>query len=283
MTTSMTVKEASQLILQNLQAFYPKPEIESFTFLIFNHLMKFQRFDLHLKAEMPVPDHLDPQIYDIIEQLKHNKPIQYILGSTEFYGLPFYVDESVLIPRPETEELVHWIIEDYGNSGPMILDLGTGSGCIPVALAKNISSSMVMGADISVEALETARKNALRNNVDVTFIELDILADHLPELGKFDVIVSNPPYVTIQQKERMEANVVDFEPHVALFVPQKDPLIFYKAISRFARKFLKANGSLYFEINEDLSDETGNAVKDCGFSVELRKDINGKYRMLKAQ
>lgn len=278
----MTIKEASQRIFQELQTLYPNPEIESFIFLIFNHLLNFQRFEFHLKPEMLIPDHLDSQIYDIIEQLKYHKPIQYILGSTEFYGLPFYVDESVLIPRPETEELVHWIIEDYGGSEPRIIDVGTGSGCIPVALAKNISSSEVYGGDVSVEALETARRNALRNHTNVKFIDLDILSDHLPTLGKFDVIVSNPPYVTTEQKSRMEANVVDYEPHVALFVPQNDPLVFYKAISSFAKERLSEQGSLYFEINEDLSQETANAVEGYGFSVELRKDINGKYRMLKA-
>ena len=215
--------------------------------------------------------------------MKHNKPIQYILGVTEFYDLPFYVDDSVLIPRPETEELVHWILDDYHGLSPRIIDIGTGSGCIPVALAKNLPLAKVLAADISETALATAHKNALRNSVTVEFLKMDILSDALPDFGRFDLIVSNPPYVTVEQMDRMEANVLDYEPHIALFVPQTDPLIFYRAISRFAGKQLEPGGNLYFEINESLAAETANAVEEFGFTVEVKKDINGKYRMLKAK
>jgi len=278
----MTVKEVSQLVSQELSPLYPETEIGSFVFLMFNHLMNFQRFDLHLKEAFEISDHITVQIYDIIEQLKQHKPIQYILGTTEFYGLVLHVDESVLIPRPETEELVEWIISDFGNFKPKIIDIGSGSGCIPIALAKNIPGSEVFGADISEKAIVTSTKNASKNNVAVHFLELNILSEELSDLGQFNVIVSNPPYVTIEQKENMEANVIEYEPHVALFVPKTDPLVFYKAICRFARKQLRPNGALYFEINEALHNETAKAVEEFGFSTELRKDINSKYRMLKA-
>ena len=279
----MTVKEASQLIDRELKSQYPLLEIESFTHLIFNYLMNFKRFDISLKPNVAVPIHLEAQIYNIIEQLKHNKPIQYILGITEFYGLPFYVDESVLIPRPETEELVQWILHDFAGRNPRIIDIGSGSGCIPVALAKNLPDAEVYGADISEEAIDTAKKNANENAVQVEFLKIDILSDSLLDLGQFDVVVSNPPYVTMEQKDTMEENVLDYEPHIALFVPENDPLLFYKAISRFAKKNLKPGGTLYFEINEALFNETELAVRQLGFSTDLKKDINNKYRMLKAK
>jgi len=279
----MTVKEASHLIVRELKPQYPPLEIESFTHLIFNHLMNFKRFDVSLKPDVAVPVHLEAQIYNIIEQLMHNKPIQYILGITEFYGLPFYVDESVLIPRPETEELVQWILHDFAGRNPRIIDIGSGSGCIPVALAKNLPDAEVYGADISEEAIDTAKKNANENAVQVEFLKIDILSDSLLDLGQFDVVVSNPPYVTMEQKDTMEENVLDYEPHIALFVPENDPLIFYKAISRFAKKNLKPGGSVYFEINEALYNETELAVRQFGFSTDLKKDMNNKYRMLKAK
>jgi release factor glutamine methyltransferase len=279
----MIVKEASHLIASELKAHYPSSEIDSFIYLIFNRLMGFKRFDTSLKSDAVIPNHLNLQIYDIIEQLKHKKPIQYILGSSEFYGLSFHVDESVLIPRPETEELVQWILDDWQGTAPKIIDIGTGSGCIPIALAKNLPLAEVSAVDISDTAIATAQRNASQNNVSVDFFRLDIFSGELPELIGFDVVVSNPPYVTIEQKDKMEANVLDYEPHVALFVPQNDPLVFYRAISKFARKYLKSNGSLYFEINEALSGETAETVEESGFRVELRKDINSKYRMLKAR
>ena len=279
----MTVKETVQLITGQLSNYYPAEELDSFTYLIFSHLMGFKRFESHTKSEVEIPSHLAPQIYDIIEQLKQHKPIQYILGTTDFYGLPFYVNESVLIPRPETEELVHWIVQDFTKQKSRIIDLGTGSGCIPVALAKNLPDAEVYAADISEEALEVAGKNAKQNEVNIHLLKLDLLSEDWPDTGLFDVIVSNPPYVTIDQKDRMDVNVLDFEPYLALFVPENDPLVFYKAISRFAVKHLKTRGSLYFEINEALYSETEKAVSNLGFSTELKKDINGKYRMLKAK
>jgi release factor glutamine methyltransferase len=278
----MTIIEASRYIRNKLKDLYPLQEIDAFTEIIFNHLLSYKRLDIHLKASTPILPKHEQQIYDIIHQLERYRPIQYIVGYTEFYGLRFMVNESVLIPRPETEELVEWILTDYKGSTPDIIDLGTGSGCIPVSLAKNLPGSTIFGADISMEALVVADENALLNGVAVNFISLDILSNQFPVFKPFDVIVSNPPYVTLQQKGRMEHNVLDFEPHLALFVPENDPLIFYKAIGTFANSFLSLKGRLYFEINEDLFQETSDAIKELGFETELRKDIHGRYRMLKA-
>jgi release factor glutamine methyltransferase len=278
----MTIKEASGLISQELKDLYSPEEITSIIDIIFKHLMNFKKFEIILHFDTLVPDTIKVQIYDIIQQLKRNKPIQYILGSTEFYGFPFVVNESVLIPRPETEELVYWIVNDYRGKKPRIIDIGTGSGCIAITLAKLLPEAILHAAEISEKALENARINALQNKVTVEFHQMDILSEHLPDLEPFDIIVSNPPYVTVSQKEQIEANVLDYEPHLALFVPKNDPLIFYRAIGKFARKRLKNSGNLYFEINEDLPDETAACMQQLKFNVELKKDIHNKKRMLKA-
>ncbi len=279
----MTTIEVSKYIKHTLSNLYPSQEINAFTAIIFNHLLNYSRLDIHLQSNTQLLPDIEAQIYDIINQLERYRPIQYIIGSTEFYDLKFLVNESVLIPRPETEELVHWIIDDYTGLAPQIIDIGTGSGCIAVTLAKKIDGSVVTGVDISPKALNLARENAAFNAVNMNFIELDILANSSPEFVTFDVIVSNPPYVTIKQKDNMSSNVLNFEPHLALFVPENNPLIFYTAIASFANKYLKDDGSLYFEINEDLSKETTNALSELGFTSEIRKDINGKCRMIKAK
>jgi release factor glutamine methyltransferase len=279
----MSIIEASKYIRHKLKDLYPMQEIDAFTEIIFNHLMNYKRLDIHLKAQTPILKEHELQIYNIIDQLDRYRPIQYIIGSTEFYGLRFVVNESVLIPRPETEELVEWIIEDYKGCMPSIIDIGTGSGCIPIALAKNLPGSAVSAVDISQKALTVAIENASLNNAFVNFTKLDILNNKYPQFSRFDVIVSNPPYVTIQQKKQMEHNVLDYEPHLALFVPEDDPLIFYKAIASFANKFLIESGCMYFEINEEFSVETSSILSEFGFKTELRKDIHERYRMLKAK
>ena len=278
----MTVKDTSLLIFQELQLIYPREEIDAITDLIFGHLLNFRRFEALLKSEMTIPVSLEVQIYDIIAQLKKHRPIQYVLGETEFYGLPFRVSESVLIPRPETEELIEWVLADYCKQQPQIVDIGTGSGCIAVSLAKYIPSAHVTAIDVSTKALDIARENASLNNVNVNFVESDILAEKLPHWGNFDLVVSNPPYVTLTQKKQMMPNVLEHEPHLALFVPEDDPLLFYKAITAFAYKCLNLHGALYFEINEELSNETALMIEQHGFSAEIKKDLHGKHRMIKA-
>lgn len=278
----MTILEVSRLIRHRLKDLYPLQEIDAFTEIIFNHLLNYKRLDIHLNASFPVSAEHETQIYDIILQLERYRPIQYVVGYTEFYGRKFLVDENVLIPRPETEELVEWILHDFKNSAPVILDIGTGSGCIAISLASELAGAPVYAADISMEALDLASQNGLLNKTHVNFFSMDILGNRFPEFRPFDVIVSNPPYVTIKQKDRMEPNVLNFEPALALFVPDEDPLLFYKAIGIFAHSFLNPEGFLYFEINEDLSGETSDALQSLGFNTELKKDIHGKYRMLKA-
>jgi release factor glutamine methyltransferase len=279
----MTVKEAILMIGSELKPQYPDQEIESICDIIFGHLMNFKKFDKYLQPDATIPDHIKTQIYNIIQQLKQNKPIQYILGIADFYELTFEVNSSVLIPRPETEELVYMILNDHRNATPRIIDIGTGSGCIAIALSKFWPNSTVCAVDISEAALDIARKNSERNKANVEFQKIDILSVNIPEFELFDIVVSNPPYITTAQKKVIDANVLDYEPHLALFVPEDDPLIFYKAIARFSQKMLKKTGTLYFEINEDLPEETASAIETFGFSTELKKDIHDKYRLLKAK
>lgn len=222
----------------------------------------------------------------ILDQLATGEPIQYILGHTEFYGLTFKVDPSVLIPRPETEELVYWIISSIKETKPAgggILDIGTGSGCIAISLKKNLPDMLVSAIDISNEALKTAKENAQLNDVQVDFIQDDILTRHSPLTAHYSLIVSNPPYVTLDDKKRMHRNVTDFEPHTALFVPENDPLLFYKAIAEFAAENLKPGGLLFFEINESYGKQIVELLKDKQFkNIELRKDMSNRDRMIKA-
>jgi release factor glutamine methyltransferase len=219
----------------------------------------------------------------VLTQLKKQKPIQYILGETSFYGLTFEVNEHTLIPRPETEELVEWILESNQKQSQIsILDIGTGTGCIPITLKKNLPKATVFGLDVSVKALEVATKNALINDTAVTFLEKDILATNKLDRN-FDVIVSNPPYVRELEKKEINPNVLEFEPHLALFVENNDPLLFYRKITQLAQNYLQPNGQLYFEINQYLGAEMIALVESYGFiQIELRKDIYGNDRMLKA-
>ena len=221
-----------------------------------------------------------------IKELKKFKPLQYILGEADFYHLKFYVNEHVLIPRPETEELVHFIIHDNKMNAPAILDIGTGSGCIPIALKKNIPSAVVSSIDVSEKALNVANRNAKKNDVEILFILRDIL-DPLAildqQLLKYDIIVSNPPYICNAEKNKMDKNVLDYEPHLALFVNDNDPLLFYNVICDFALKMLKTNGKLYFEINQSLASETKDLLESKGFkNVELIKDLSNNYRILRS-
>jgi release factor glutamine methyltransferase len=223
-----------------------------------------------------------------LELLKQQKPIQYILGETEFYGLPFKVNENTLIPRQETEELVEWIINEFGtrNSEFRILDIGTGSGCIAVSLAKNLPNAKVYALDVSREAIKVAKENAKLNSLDIEFIEADILsvchADLVSGSHKFDVIVSNPPYVRNLEKELMQSNVLENEPHLALFVENENPLQFYKAITDFAISNLNQKGVLFFEINEYLGKEMIQLLSDSHFKdIELKQDMFKKDRMIR--
>ncbi|WP_141882971.1 peptide chain release factor N(5)-glutamine methyltransferase, partial [Flavobacterium psychrophilum] len=221
----------------------------------------------------------------VLLQLKEQKPIQYILGETQFFGLPFYVNENTLIPRPETEELVEWIIKENLKISSLknlkILDIGTGSGCIAISLAKNLPNASVFAIDVSDKALATAQKNAVLNEVDITFIEKNILQTE--DLNQeFDIIVSNPPYVRNLEKKEIHKNVLEYEPHLALFVEDNDSLLFYRKITELATRNLSNNGQLYFEINQYLGKETVELLEKYNFkNTTLKKDIYGNDRMIK--
>ena len=222
----------------------------------------------------------------IVKRLQNNEPFQYIIGQTEFFGLELKCDPRALIPRPETEELVEWVMEVAAPENKLI-DFCTGSGCIALALKSQLPKATVFGTDVSKEALELSKENASALNLDVSFIQHDVLSDQLPSTlteQSIDIIVSNPPYIPELDKQEMQANVLDFEPHLALFVENDNALIFYKAIASQAVRLLKKNGLLFFEIHERLAVETKEAIEALGFvDVEIRKDLQGKDRMIKAR
>jgi len=265
---------------------YPAQEASSFFNLLTESYLGMNRLDFALKPGKELSLEEKGKFEFAIYRLSQHEPIQYIIGETEFFGLKFKVNKNVLIPRPETEELVQWILDDVRESKTpsnlKILDIGTGSGCIAISLAKNLPNAEIFALDISEIALETARENADLNKVNVNFIQADIL--NLEDLtGKFDVIVSNPPYVREMEKVEMHRNVLENEPDMALFVKDTDPLIFYRIISKLAQAGLQKNGDLYFEINQYLAKETEEILKDSGFETVLKKDIFGNYRMLKGR
>lgn len=276
---------AKKLISDRLSSIYSRQEIESLSRLIFKKITGFTRLQVHLNQHETISAANLAQIKEITDRLTQFEPIQYILGETEFYGLTLRVNRAVLIPRPETEELVDWIIQDCRLRNPAILDIGTGSGCIPISMMKNIPGASAEGWDISTDALMVAKENAEINHVEINFILADILSPGLPSHPKkFDIIVSNPPYVTISEQTLMSSNVIDYEPHIALFVPDAEALVFYRAIADMAQISLKPGGNLYFEINEKYGHEITELLISKGFiNILLKKDINGKARMIKAE
>lgn len=281
----MRLQEIKKIFHKELSGIFPKEEIDSFFYLSIEHYLGLERFILALQPGLVIDKQEEDLLFEALNRLKQQEPIQYILGETQFADLRFMVDESVLIPRPETEELVRWIQHDYQQpeSPPSILDIGTGSGCIAVSLAKYIQGSHVYATDISQEALEIASKNAAINGVKVEFLHSDITTTKT--LGRrFDVIVSNPPYVRSLEKEEMSDNVVKYEPDLALFVPDKDPLMFYRHIARFANENLIPGGAVYLELNQYLAGKTATLFEDENFSeIELRKDLYGNDRLLRVK
>nr|WP_315162216.1 peptide chain release factor N(5)-glutamine methyltransferase [uncultured Flavobacterium sp.] len=281
---SFKIKEYRTQFIQELTPIYDAGEAESFFYLILEEKHQLKRIDLALHPDLVFSEAEIVVWNSILEQLKQEIPVQYLLGKTSFYGLDFEVNENVLIPRPETEELVEWILESrkskVESQNIRILDIGTGSGCIAISLAKNIPNAQVFAIDVSEKALATAKKNAERNAVEVTFLNQNILeTEDLRQ--QFDIIVSNPPYVRNLEKEEIKKNVLDNEPHLALFVEDNDALIFYKKIAELAQKNLSENGQLYFEINQYLGKETVDLLEKMNFkNIELRRDIYGNDRMI---
>lgn len=294
---SNKIVDVVRFFRDELRNIYDEGEIETFITYCFDEYIGMKRAAIALHGNSTISESELLKFNFAVKDLKKHKPIQYILGKADFYGLKFKVNEHVLIPRPETEELVHTMILDQkiedgrwkmkdGIRPVTIIDIGTGSGCIAIALKKNISAAAVFGLDISEEALEVAKQNALYNNVDIQFIKYDILSNAVfPKVDlKFDIIVSNPPYITGSEKEKMDKNVTDYEPHLALFVNDMDPLLFYKSIVRFALQHLNKNGKIYFEINQGLGIETRQILIDVGFkNIELIKDLNSNFRILRGQ
>ena len=291
----MKLKTIKETFHKELDAIYGKDEVSSFFYLLIDYLCNFTRLQLALDPDKAITKEEEKSVFKALKRLKDEEPIQYILEETEFYGLPFKVNKRTLIPRPETEELVSLVIDAVTSSvvdkSLKILDIGTGTGCIAISLAKNLPDAKVYALDVSAKAIEKAKENAALNNIDVTFIEADILnkenalqnlLKHLAISDKFNVIVSNPPYVRNLEKQEMNANVLNNEPHLALFVEDNNPLQFYKAITTFAVNNLKPNGELFFEINEYLGKEMITLLQENNFkNIELKQDIFGKDRMLK--
>ena len=283
----MTFKNLKNNFIKTLKHLYAEHECESIFYILAEHVFKSTKSEIHLNFNNNIPIEKLLDFNNCLSELKQSKPIQYVIGESSFFDLNFIVNENVLIPRQETEELVNLIINDNLNSKSRlkILDIGTGSGCIAISLSKNISKAEVFACDISEKALEVAKNNAVRNNCNVSFFKLDIAnCENYKVNEKFDIIVSNPPYVIKDQKSAMQKNVLDYEPHIALFAPDDSPLFFYDKILQFAEKYLVSGGWIYFEINEIYHSQIEELISKFNYkNIEIVKDINDKFRMAKAQ
>jgi len=275
----------SKLLLEHtkktIEEFETKGEAESISFLILEDLFQLSRMDILVEKEIKMTTDSDEKLQSILNQLKTGKPIQHILGKVEFYGRQFLVNPNVLIPRRETEELVHLVLENHPDlSEQLIVDIGTGSGIIPITIAKERKHCEVYAADISSSALATAKRNATLNHAHVHFIQTDILEEEL-NIPKANIWISNPPYVLEKEKTEMEIKVFDHEPSNALFVPDHDALVFYERITLLASHHLVTEGALYFEINEQFGKEVKLIMEEKGFqNVVIKKDMQGKDRFV---
>lgn len=276
----------SDLLNQKLSGLYSDGEIASLVRLVQEQLTGWDYTHLVLNRNAELPLSVHEQAQAIALRLAKSEPVQYVLGETEFCGLPFFVDKNVLIPRPETEELVYSILSSAfpPTENVRLLDIGTGSGCIAVTLKKNCPQWHVSAMDVSCEALDMARRNAQRNEVEITFLQQDILvATHTDLSAIYDVIVSNPPYICQHEQVCMHSNVLKYEPHLALFVPDTDPLLFYRAIATYAQAHLAEGGKLYLEINRAYGQETMQLLAQHNFTdIELMRDISDNDRMVRA-
>lgn len=295
-TSSNLVRDCRRYYVGELEKIYDSDEANALIMILLEHYFGIDRVKIAIEPELRLSESEMLTLHFAVKELLKNKPIQYILGETEFCGMRFFVEDSVLIPRPETEELVNqlirqfevWSLEFEVNSSPSlrILDIGTGSGCIAISLAKLLKNSVVTAVDVSEKALEVAKKNADANDINVRFLLDDILNPQNPELlnNQFDIIVSNPPYVCESEKSEMRDNVLDYEPSSALFVTDNDPLVFYRKILEFAQKTLKPDGEVWFEINEKFGNEMKNLCLEMGFkNAEIIKDFRERDRILRAK
>jgi len=283
----MTIHQITIELHRKLTGLYPETEIESFARILFRHYFDLTPTQAHLSHDRELPAEIEKQIREAIDELKKYRPIQYILGETEFYGLHFELTSDVLIPRPETEELVDWIVQTYDRNAELtMIDIGAGSGCIAVALSVNFPNANMWAVDVSEAALAVAQRNARKNRVKVNFLIKDVLKDGQMgfEPASLDAIVSNPPYIAPSEKNQLLASVLDYEPHCALFTPENNPFIFYERIAAFGLKCLKNKGKIFFEINEAFPEKVKDILQQNHYSdITVRKDINGKYRMISAE
>ena len=295
----MKTGEAERHIRSQLNGVYEEQEASNIAEILIEHVTSLTKTERLVKKDQQLTSEQEQKMTDYLLRLQKNEPVQYVTNKAWFYGMELYIDKNVLIPRPETEELVEWIIKDMKASNTdvfvrrgaeadetsflKILDIGTGSGCIALALKRSMPKAEVWGCDNSDGALNIARRNGSSLNIRVDFQGLDFLDfEQQKQLPSVDIIVSNPPYVPFHDKEKMQPNVVNYEPHNALFVPDNDPLIFYKSIVTFGKKRLHPNGSIYLEIHEDLGKDVVEIFQKEGYKVELKKDMQGKERMIRA-
>lgn len=284
----MTFHELLAFYHSRLSLLYSREEADSIGLMAIEHVCDVNQAFVRLHRAQDLSMTQETTLIALLDELSTGKPVQYVLGEADFFGLRFKVRPGILVPRPETEELVDWVLkylvaqEPSEGNAIKVLDIGTGSGCIPITLKKKVPALRVTGLDISTVALETASWNARLNEVDVDFMVADILSDELGNLGMLDIIISNPPYITHAEKANMHANVLEFEPHGALFVPDTDPLLFYVRIAHIALHKLNAGGCLFFEINAAYGAQTIDMLKAMGYTAELRKDMQGNDRMIRA-
>ena len=281
----MTMQEATYFLLNQLRTIYSDGEASQITDWTMENLTGSKKAERMLYKNAAITNDEELMLQQYTDRLMQHEPVQYVLNEAWFCGLKFYVDNNVLIPRPETEELVEWILEDCKSrsSTVKVLDIGSGSGCIPISIKSKIQNAEVWSCDVSQAALQVAQKNATTIGTDINFIQLDFLDSNTwQQLPLFDIIVSNPPYIPEKDKEQMQLNVLKYEPGTALFVPDKDPLVFYKAIAAFGKTHLTKSGSVYVEIHESLSKSTLEIFQSFGYTSELKKDMQQKDRMIKS-
>jgi len=283
----MTIEQAEKQLIADLSVIYDPRESAAIAGMVMEHVTGYPKIDRIIHKTQLFSEQEEILIKQYREELIKHRPVQYVLGEAWFMGMRFRVNEKVLIPRPETEELANWIIEDIkaeNSRSPVILDVGTGSGCIPISLSKSLPAAVIHSCDISQEAINVARLNAQDNTVNTNFIVGDFLDESFrATLPAVDYIVSNPPYIPVSDIKSISPNVVNYEPHLALFVPDKDPLVFYRALARFAKEKLYSGGKLFAELHVEASVKAKQLFLSEGLSdVEIRKDLHGNPRMIKA-
>ena len=283
----MTTGQIYNDFRNKLKTIYDDREAENICDWLFENVTGLKKWERRQNQNSEFAETDSEKIKTYLEELLKHKPVQYVLHEAWFYKRKFYVNENVLIPRPETEELVEWIVSDFKKekySKPIkIIDIGTGSGCIPVSLKKELPESSIAAIDVSDKALSVAKINAEELHAIINFFQIDFLNENeWKMLSQYDIIVSNPPYIPLNEKEILAKNVTDFEPGIALFVKNNDPFIFYKKIAGFTKSHLKESGKIYVEVHEEYAKEVGSIFESAGFLVEIKNDIYGKQRMVKS-